>query len=541
MTLTEYQESILQKRAEDGHARDWALYLGTRRDEARLAALDEALDPHDVAARRACDVLRLDADPDRFDAVWARMDDEEDPWIFYTVAKFLLGRDRVKDALAVAFKRLSRDKHDVSVLNLVARHCLATEDFDLAGELVKRSLRLCPRQDDIEALGTRAAGKAPLPYALYLDTAPRLEEVAFYLPVYNVERYIRMALDGICGQNYPLAEVLVVDDGSPDNSVAIAREYPVRIEVHEENRGLAAARNTAFRAADTVFVGAIDTDAWPAADYTRNILMEFENGDPDLAGAGGRLIEAHQKHPADRWRAKYLAQQQGPARICTPEGLFGSNTLFKREAVLAVGGYNPRHRTNGEDVYLCKALRAGGYDFVYTPHAVAWHERTDTVESVLRMQWNWVFPGKDEAGVYKDPFYLLVGIEKLLEAVDGYFENDLRLGELHSLYIDALCLFHLGFRDIAATAREGAVTAAEARFLQDGMLDALYAWDKTREGLVYLRIAMDTVPLLVEPQPGDSVRPEFQAWMGTFAQELARVFDRIPPDVYPHLTPDPFA
>ena len=82
------------------------------------------------------------------------------------------------------------------------------------------------------------------------------------------------------------------------------------------------------------------------------------------------------------------------------------------------------------------------------------------------------------------------------------------------------------------------ITEDTALDLMDRAVDIT---DKTREGLVYLRIAMDTVPLLVEPQPGDSVRPEFQAWMGTFAQELARVFDRIPPDVYPHLTPDPFA
>ena len=144
---------------------------------------------------------------------------------------------------------------------------------------------------------------------------PRYEQVSFYLPVHNVERFIRATLEGLVHQCYPLHEILVIDDGSEDGSIEFAQTFPVRIIRHRQNKGLAAARNTAFQHAATPFLGALDTDAKPEPGLTKYMMMEFENASPDVVGVGGRLIEHYQDNAPDHWRAVNLTQDPGGFRI----------------------------------------------------------------------------------------------------------------------------------------------------------------------------------------------------------------------------------
>ena len=72
--------------------------------------------------------------------------------------------------------------------------------------------------------------------------------ISVIVPVYKVEKYIHRCVDSILGQSYADFELILVDDGSPDNSGAICDDYAakdsrVRV-IHKENGGLSAARNT---------------------------------------------------------------------------------------------------------------------------------------------------------------------------------------------------------------------------------------------------------------------------------------------------------
>ena len=91
-----------------------------------------------------------------------------------------------------------------------------------------------------------------------------LPKVTIVVPVYNVERYLALCLQSICAQNYKNLEVILVIDGSTDNSLAIARKFQSKLDLHileQENAGLSAARNAGVRAIEkTDYLMFLDSD-----------------------------------------------------------------------------------------------------------------------------------------------------------------------------------------------------------------------------------------------------------------------------------------
>jgi len=183
-------------------------------------------------------------------------------------------------------------------------------------------------------------------------------------------------------------EILVIDDGSSDDSVEIASRYPeVRVIRHPQNRGLAAARNTAFRSAQCDLVASLDADCIAEPSWLATLAEAMH--ELDLAGAGGSLREGVQDSWADCWRAAHMPQEWGPREIRNPKFLFGCNNVYRKAAVLEVGGYDETMRTNGEDCDLSRRLREKNWQLIYNPAARAVHRRSDTVSSIFDNYWRW--------------------------------------------------------------------------------------------------------------------------------------------------------
>ncbi|HYY72222.1 MAG TPA: glycosyltransferase family 2 protein [Candidatus Bathyarchaeia archaeon] len=214
------------------------------------------------------------------------------------------------------------------------------------------------------------------------------QKVSVYIPAHNAGEFLERSIKGLLAQSLPPDEILVIDDGSRDNSAEIAAAHKgVTLIRHPVNKGLAAARNTAMKAARNDFVASIDADCIAHPDWLSLLARNMD--DPKLAGVGGELIEGVQETLADRWRAVHLSQQWGNLPLRNPLFLFGCNNLFRKSAVVEVGGYDERMRTNGEDTNLCARLRAKGWDLLYDPSARAIHLRHDTIRSVLNAYWRW--------------------------------------------------------------------------------------------------------------------------------------------------------
>ena len=105
--------------------------------------------------------------------------------------------------------------------------------------------------------------------------------VSILVPVYNASQWLRECLDSIVGQTYDNLQVVLVDDGSTDDSLAICQEYASRysfVEVyHQENRGVAAARNTLLGKANGEYVLFVDADDWierDMVDYLVSVALK---------------------------------------------------------------------------------------------------------------------------------------------------------------------------------------------------------------------------------------------------------------------------
>ncbi len=88
--------------------------------------------------------------------------------------------------------------------------------------------------------------------------------ISIIVPVYNVEKYIRRCVDSLINQTYKNLEIILIDDGSPDNSGAICDEYAERDNrikvIHKENGGVSSARNVGLDNTSGEYIGFIDAD-----------------------------------------------------------------------------------------------------------------------------------------------------------------------------------------------------------------------------------------------------------------------------------------
>lgn len=214
-----------------------------------------------------------------------------------------------------------------------------------------------------------------------------------YIPCYNAGKYIEQAIRSLLAQTHLPDEILIIDDGSNDRTTEIISNYSVKLIRHDRNRGLAAARNTAFRNATHELVAAIDADVFPEKDWLEQLLVHF--CDQRVAGTGGRLMEAFRESTADAWRALHMSQDMGEEKIVI-EGsshrcLGGFGTIFRKDVIQEIGGYKEEYRTNFEDVDMCQRLVRAGHRLVFEPKAVAYHQRRDSIASVVRTAWNWEF------------------------------------------------------------------------------------------------------------------------------------------------------
>jgi len=197
--------------------------------------------------------------------------------------------------------------------------------------------------------------------------------VSVIIPVYNAERFLRETLESVLAQTYKPIEVIVVNDGSTDESQQILNEYAGRIRCfHQENAGVAAARNRGISDACGEWVAFLDADdLWDAQKI--EIQMSGAKEDDHVVYTNARKIDASGRVTSDKMRSGLAWWHKPPwlLNLFLGDMLPMLTVVVRREALLSVGGFDRGNRFGTDDYELWLRLAATGHNFRFIDRALA--------------------------------------------------------------------------------------------------------------------------------------------------------------------------
>ncbi len=213
---------------------------------------------------------------------------------------------------------------------------------------------------------------------------PKTPRVSVVVCTYNGGRTLEQCLRSLGNLDYPDYDVIVVDDGSTDNTRAILARFPDVRAIHQPNRGLSVARNVGFAAATGVIIAYTDSDCYADPHWLTHLVHQFQC--TAAAAVGGPNLT-----PEDGWLAACVAAAPGqPTHVLesdqVAEHIPGCNMAFRREALAVINGFDPQYTKAGDDVDVCWRLQQAGYWIAFAPGAFVWHHRRQNPRAFLRQQ-----------------------------------------------------------------------------------------------------------------------------------------------------------
>jgi biofilm PGA synthesis N-glycosyltransferase PgaC len=236
------------------------------------------------------------------------------------------------------------------------------------------------------------------------DTPADIEEpddsllplISLVVPAYNEGLVIKSAIRSLLLLDYPNYEIIVIDDGSTDDTyekaMEIAREphaIPIRI-LTKRNGGKAEALNTGMTAARGEFVLNMDGDSKLSSNTLRACIRHFDN--PKIGAVAGNVKVINRENIWTNIQA--LEYVEGLAMARKAQSFMrivniipGPLGMFRKTVLQQVGGYD--HDTFAEDCDLTLKMLMRGWQIAYEPTAIAWVETPSRLLDLLKQRYRW--------------------------------------------------------------------------------------------------------------------------------------------------------
>jgi len=221
-----------------------------------------------------------------------------------------------------------------------------------------------------------------------------LPTISVVIPVMDRAEELGRCLESIAQVDYPenLVQVIVVDDGSSDNSASVAAAHgALVIPSGGRGRGPAAARNVGAREASGELLAFIDSDCTASGTWLAELLPAF--GDPKVVAVGGLVDGMCMDSAVDRYEAVMSSLSLGGRELTGGAGddtfyLPSCNLLVRRTPFLSAGGFNDAMHV-GEDVDLTWRLRDSGWTIAYLPVGRVFHEHRSSLRSFMSRRFDY--------------------------------------------------------------------------------------------------------------------------------------------------------
>lgn len=220
--------------------------------------------------------------------------------------------------------------------------------------------------------------------------------VTVLIPAYNEETVIRKTINCVLSGNYKNLEILVIDDGSNDNTVKIieqaAAEYTQVRLIKKRNGGKFSALNVGFAQAKADYIVTIDADTIILADTIRNLILPFSDAKVDAVC--GNVQVGNVKNILTGFQTvEYITTQNYDRRAFDSLNCIGvvpgATGAWKKSKVQEVGGYSGETLT--EDADLTLTMLEHGARIIYMPLAKSVTEAPQTMKSLFKQRFRWAF------------------------------------------------------------------------------------------------------------------------------------------------------
>ncbi len=178
--------------------------------------------------------------------------------------------------------------------------------------------------------------------------------ISIIVPIYNVEKYLNKCIESIVNQTYENIEIILIDDGSNDNSGIICDEYAKKdnriIVVHKENGGVSSARNKGLKIAKGEWISFVDADDWIEQIFCQTLLNKVTQEQADIALCGYNRITDNQIEKINANNQEvFLNSNEYLVKSLNPQTGFGfcHMKLIKKEVLKSIS-FNERIEV-GED------------------------------------------------------------------------------------------------------------------------------------------------------------------------------------------------
>ena len=186
------------------------------------------------------------------------------------------------------------------------------------------------------------------------------DKISIIVPVYNVEKYLKECIESILSQTYKNIEIILIDDGSTDNSGKICDEYlkkDSRVKViHKENGGLSDARNTGIEIASGKYIGFVDSDDYIAKDMYDFLYQNIKRENAEISGCNRFLVYENKIEIYGKKECYEVMDSQRAIEMLCTIGYIGVSAYTKLyEAKLFKDIRYPKGKIN-EDMYTTYKL-----------------------------------------------------------------------------------------------------------------------------------------------------------------------------------------
>jgi GT2 family glycosyltransferase len=214
--------------------------------------------------------------------------------------------------------------------------------------------------------------------------------ISIIIPTFNGALRIGNCLNALLKQAGRDVEILVVDDGSTDNTPEVIGSYAGVRLITQRNAGPAAARNRGALAARGTLLLFTDDDCVPLADWLDAMIEPFD--DPQVVGAKG-IYRTRQKRLAARFvQIEYEDRYRLMAGLDCIDFIDTYSAAFRRDHFLEMAGYDTSFPVAcAEDIELSYRMSARGWKMKFAPEAVVYHTHPDSLAQYLKKKYKFAF------------------------------------------------------------------------------------------------------------------------------------------------------